>query len=276
MAGTKIVVLYHADCEDGLGGAWVAHSKFGDKASYIPVKYGFPPPNVKDKAVYMIDFTYSESVMADIVKDAVRVISIDHHISVKRLCESLDDHLFSIKHSGAVLAFKYFYPDRKMPLILRYIEDIDLWKFSMRDSDKFSGFIRSIPYDLKSFNKLARNFEDPIKRRGYMKEGLLILRYNNSIIEYLISNGSEVLFEKKRAFAVNSPVLNSEIGGEILKRGYPVAIIWAAYGRYVKISLRSGRKVDVSKIASRYGGGGHHSASGFELPLNKKFPWKKL
>ena len=55
----NIVVLYHADCPDGFGGAWAAHKKLGEKAEYIGVHHNFLPPKGLDgKEIYMIDFVY--------------------------------------------------------------------------------------------------------------------------------------------------------------------------------------------------------------------------
>lgn len=34
----EIVIIYHAQCRDGLGSAYAAWKKFGDNASYIPRK----------------------------------------------------------------------------------------------------------------------------------------------------------------------------------------------------------------------------------------------
>ena len=42
----------------------------------------------------------------------------------------------------------------------------------------------------------------------------------------------------------------------------------------VHVSLRSDGAVDVSKIATQFGGGGHKTASGFYVKNISKLPWK--
>jgi hypothetical protein len=52
-------VLYHSNCYDGFGAAYAAWKKFGDEGTkYLPVSYGFPPPEMPDaKAVSIVDFS---------------------------------------------------------------------------------------------------------------------------------------------------------------------------------------------------------------------------
>ena len=269
------VILYHADCEDGFGGAWAARKKLGDKASYIAVKHGFPPPQgLKNKTVYMIDFAYPGPMTRTIARHTAKLVVIDHHLSHQKIVEKLPNHLFSLKHSGAVLSWDYFHPGKTIPLLLRYVEDIDLWKFSLPHAREFSGFIESIPHNFEYWDKLIRDFENSKRRSERFREGALILRYNENIVNDLIRGGREVVFEGYPAFAVNSPVLNSKIGATLIKQGYPVAVMWATKSGRIEVSLRSSKRVDVSRLAVRHGGGGHPRAAGFQIALNKNLPCK--
>ncbi len=65
--------------------------------------------------------------------------------------------------------------------------------------------------------------------------------------------------------AVNSPILNSEIGNNLLQLfpDAPFSISWFLNkSNKFKLSLRSRGDFDVSVIAKKFGGGGHPSASG--------------
>src|SRR3990167_4687793 len=87
-----IMVLYHAECPDGLGAAWVAWKKFGARAQYIPVYYESPPPdNLKGKKAYMLDFTYPETVTKALLKTTASVTIIDQHISNKAVAKMASD-----------------------------------------------------------------------------------------------------------------------------------------------------------------------------------------
>src|SRR3989338_10219323 len=126
----KIIILYHADCSDGFGGAWAAWKKFGNKVSYIPVWHQEPPPKgLKNKIIYMIDFTYPEKITKKLIRDNKRVTSIDHHETAEKTTKLTFDYRFSLDNSGSALAWKYFHPKKKIPLFLKNIEDMDLWKF---------------------------------------------------------------------------------------------------------------------------------------------------
>lgn len=273
-ASQKIVVLYHKDCLDGFGSAWAAYKKLGSKARYIAVEHGLPPPRGLDgKIVYCIDFTYPEAETRLIAQKAKELILIDHHVSVRDVVERQPEHLFSNDHSGAVLSWLYFNSGVKVPKLLLHIQDIDLWRFKLPDSNALISFFRNVRFDFNVWNQLAKDLDNPVKRKVYLQQGRLLLKYDEKIIEDLISEGYETKFEGHRAFVVNSSVLDSDIGATIVKRGYPVAIIWAVRNRLTHVSLRSSDKVDVSKLAKKHGGGGHHSSAGFEVPMGKKLPF---
>ena len=90
-------------------------------------------------------------------------------------------------------------------------------------------------------------------------------------------NAEEVRFYGKRALAVNYALsLNSDIGNAIQKKGYHLGIIWQQRGEKIIVSLRSTNSIDSSKIAQRFGGGGHKKAAAFRLPISIKFPWKRI
>jgi nanoRNase/pAp phosphatase (c-di-AMP/oligoRNAs hydrolase) len=74
-------------------------------------------------------------------------------------------------------------------------------------------------------------------------------------------------FEGYEAVVVNIGHVGSEIFDSIKKK--PLLIMYVYDGKDYKVSLRS-EEVDVSKIALKYGGGGHPGASGFEC---KEIPW---
>lgn len=56
---------------------------------------------------------------------------------------------------------------------------------------------------------------------------------------------------------------DSLIFGDLIKN-YPIVAIWVFDGEKYKYSIYSDKSdIDCSKIAERYGGGGHKGASGF-------------
>lgn len=274
----NIVILYHNDCLDGFSGAWAAWKKFGRKADYIGVNHNEPPPKgLKDKEIYMIDFTYPEQIIKKMLHDNRRVTSIDHHISAKKATLMTHNPLFDNDHSGAVLAWKYFHQNKKIPQLLKYVEDIDLWRFALPYTEEIIAALDIEEKTFKNWSALVRNLEDYKKRREYINRGAILLKYENVKVDYLADKKAVLVkFEGYKTYAVNTPVFISKTGHVLTKKLPPIAIIWHQADNKVIVSLRSNGRVDVSKIAKKYGGGGHKAAAGFTLKSLKDIPWKAI
>src|SRR5581483_4605210 len=95
MNNTRPLVLFHAFCSDGFCSAWGAHRHFGDVADYLPVQYGQDPPDVRDRDVYILDFSWKRPVMEQMAKAATRIVLLDHHRSAEAdlapVCRELAD-----------------------------------------------------------------------------------------------------------------------------------------------------------------------------------------
>ena len=273
----KIIVLYHKGCEDGFGAAWAAWRKFGARAEYIGVnRDGILPENLKGKDVYLLDFVYPLDITKKLLKIVKSLTAIDHHISVEKSTKLSHHYLYDLNHSGAVLAWKYFHPQKKVPLLLRYVEDVDIWRLKLPYTMELGVSLRTYPQSFTVWNKLAQEWGKSETRTTYIKEGINMVRYENDLVKHLLKDAERVFFCQKRALAINAPVyLASQVGDAMRKKGFPLGIIWQKKGDKIVVSLRSTNKVDSSKIAMRFGGGGHKKAASFRLPINQKFPWKK-
>ena len=106
--------------------------------------------------------------------------------------------------------------------------------------------------------------------------GAVVHTYEKRLIERLTEHPTLVEFEGIRTHAVNSGILNSEIANVLLKKFPPIAIVWREREGNVGVSVRSDGSVDVSKLAAKYGGGGHERSSGFLLRGGKKIPWRSV
>lgn len=273
----KIKILYHAKCSDGFGGAWSAWKKFGSRADYIPVKHNFlPPAGLKDKEIYMIDFTYPRQITEKLMRENTRVTSIDHHISTKPVAEITHDYSYALNRSGSVLAWRYFHPGLKVPMLLRYIEDGDLWKFKIPHTAAIYAVLETIKSDFKSWSKFAEKLENAKDRKKIIEQEEMFLRYEKGLIKKIVSKATLVKFVGYKIFAVNSSEFRSQLGHLLVKKLPPIGIVWSEQDGRVNVSLRSNGKADVSKIAAKFGGGGHRAASGFSLPSISRIPWKIL
>lgn len=275
----KIVVFYDgADCPDGFGGGWAAWKKFGKKAEYIKAFRFVPAPNLKDKEIYMIDFTYPEKTVRKMIKENKSVTALDHHATAKKTIKLTKNYSYSSNHSGCVLAWKHFFPKKPVPMLLKYIEGGDLWKFGLPHAKKILLYIRLFDFDFKTWNKLANELKNPQKRKEFAKKGSALLFYQDKIIKDIVETHEELArFEGHKTIAVNSPRLfRSEIGTLIARKMPPFGIVWNRRDGKISVSLRSVGKFDVSKIAKKFGGGGHRNMAGFTLDGNDKLPWKYI
>lgn len=274
----KIIVLYHGGCRDGFGAAWAAWGKFGARAEYIGVRHGEEslPKKLKGKDVYILDFSYPLSTTKKLLRMAKSLTIIDHHISAEKSTKLARKYLYDLKHSGAVLSWQYFHPNRKVPALLKHIEDIDIWKLALPNTRELMASLETHELKFWLWSKIARDWENAKFRKRYLEDGRAILRYQDYLIKKALEDADEVRFLGHRALAANFTLaLNSEIGDATRKKGYPLGIVWQKKGGQIVVGLRSTSKIDSSKLAAHFGGGGHKKAASFRFPVNQKFPWKE-
>src|SRR3989344_5692835 len=242
------IVIYHKDCPDGFSAAWAAWKKIGDGASYLAILHADPMPVLKNKNLFFLDIAYPEKDFKKLVHENKSVVLIDHHPTNQNLPKYAPGSRFSLAHSGAYLAWKYFHK-KSAPRLISYVEDYDLWKFNLPNSRELNSYIETKEYNFKEWDRLAAD---------------------------LASNAEVVDFFGHKVLAVNSSELVDDLGHFLALKKPPFAIIWHKRGKFFKVSMRS-INFDVRKIAEKFPiGGGHREAAGFSIPANKKLPWKSL
>ncbi len=270
------VFLYHADCFDGFGAAYAAWKKFKNKAKYIAVRHGENlPEGLAGNEVYTLDFCYKGENFEYLLKNTDLTV-IDHHVTAKNDVERAPNHSYALKNSGCVLTWKYFFPDKDVPELLKFIEDKDLWAFKFKETDLIRERLETEKIDFKVWDSFMRKLQNKKTAKSLIKEGQLLVKSRDNNVKILLEKSYEVEFEGLKCRAINSPVFHSELGHEIVKMGYPVGIVWKYNGNKITVSLRSDGKTDVSLLASKYNGGGHRAASGFAIDNFDNLPWKNL
>lgn len=279
-----IVVFYHGLCRDGFTAAWAAHKKFGDKAEYIPLIWSSLKldqiPSVKDKDVYFLDFTPTEKELSRVLKESKSVTVIDHHISKEALIKTLPSSVYDVSHSGAVLAWKYFHPDTKVPELCLYVEDSDIWKWEMPDSKEILSYIElKREFDFKNWDSMAGDLENEEKKKEYVEKGKLLVAFKEKIVNEIIKEHFQLVnFEGYEIYAINAPRLfRSEIGAKLAEMKPPFGIVWSYTTDEISFSLRAIQDdFDLIPVVNKFGGGGHKQAVNFRLPLGASLPWKPV
>ena len=269
-----IVVIYHEYCHDGFGAAYAAWEKFGDNAQYLRANYGHPAPELTNKEVYIVDFSYPKEVLVDIESKAKKLVVLDHHISSREAVESVKEHVYSEDRSGAYLSWVYFHPDKDVPKLIEYISDADTWAHTLKDWEEIQSYIYKEDVDEENFFRWRELKDELETEEGYKKAleiGALFLKDRKKIIEIYCDKAELINFEGYEIYVVNAPgEIRSEVGNILAKKTDSFAMVISYEKGVWKCSLRSQDKVDVSRIAQKYGGGGHKNAARFNIPT--RFP----
>lgn len=274
----EIVVIYHAHCPDGMGACWSAWKKFGNEASYVPVKdRNIPPEGLINKDIYIADYCYPKEVLAKLVSENKKVVVLDHHITSKEDALSVEGSIFDLNRSGATITWDYFFGTKPRPRLLDYLEDGDLNRYVLPHQDKLTHRIIATPFTIEAYNELAENFENNFE--NVLIEGKAVELYVNSLFEIAEDSYEMVLFEGITMPAVNM-ALPITTRSQMLNRLYikipPIAMAYRYDNGLWKVSLRSNRTVDCSKLAEKYGGGGHVGAAGFVVSASCPLPFVKI
>lgn len=272
MKNKDIIVLYHANCPDGFTSAWAANTVLADTADYIPVSYGGEIPEVTNKTVYILDFSFKRDVLVDLAGKAKSITLLDHHKTAEADLKDLNcgglDIIFDMNRSGAGITWDYFHPDQVGGnWFVNYIQDRDLWQFKLPNSKIVNAYLGSLPHKFEAYTEAFNKGHDNALTCG---EGCL------SWMRYYIENTKRNATTMEFMGYANIPVVNasysaiSEVLGE-LSENHEFAVGWGWKDNTIGYSLRSRHGFDVSALAKSMGGGGHQAAAGFS---SSKFPWE--
>lgn len=253
-------VIYHGNCFDGFAAAFAAWKALGDDAEYIPAFYGQNPPSLPGNAkVTMVDFSYPKDVLLEMRARCVDLIVLDHHKTAEEALKGLEFAKFDMNKSGAVMAWEHFHPGKPVPELLLYVQDRDLWKLELPQTEEVTAAYQSYPVDTAIWDKFDMN--------SLKKEGVAILRFKKQMVDMICHQSYlDTLPGGHKVPVVNSTAFWSEVGMQLLDKypDYPFSASWYRMKNgnfYWSFRSRKGG-FDVGKYAQQYGGGGHQSAAG--------------
>jgi len=264
----KKLCIYHGNCADGFGAATVVYKALGDDVDFHAGVYQQDPPDVSDRDVILVDFSYKRDVLLTMADSASSILILDHHKSAQADLSDLPDNVtahFDMEHCGAVLAWQHFFPDQQAPPLLQHIEDRDLWRFKLARTREILACLYSYPYDLDLWSGFLSM--DAIGVGLMANQGEAIERKNfKDIREFIKAAAYRTIIAGHDVPVLNAPYMWSSDAGNIMGVGEPFAACYWDTPDGRAFSLRSADNgVDVSEIASLFGGGGHAHAAGFHL-----------
>lgn len=284
----KILVISHEDDIDGLGGVILGYLAFKDiDYMLIHVKEQTEivdfVKNSNYEKVFITDLGLEDKIADEINELGMNILHFDHHetnvYASKYAFSTVEIQRNGISTCGTELFYLYLKENNLLKdnaLIKRFVEDTrayDTWDWvknnnvEANDLNKLFSIVGIDTYISKMVDKLRNNNKDIFDETDkYLIE--LNTQEENKLIE--LSDKSLIIREKdglKFGIVFGNKFL-SIIGNTLCNRHPELDYMLLIDPLEKKVSLRSVR-IDVSKVAESYGGGGHKYAAGFSLNEEK-------
>jgi oligoribonuclease NrnB/cAMP/cGMP phosphodiesterase (DHH superfamily) len=198
------LIIYHGKCPDGVAAAWCFWRFYGAEIEYHPGKFEETPPEVTNKHVLFLDFTYSVKVMLELTTKAKSITVLDHHKSALPLLEytNLYPNLIvklDMDRSGAQIAYdestytSELFNTSARPWFINDIGDRDLWQWKIpgsKDTTRamFALGCYEVQNSFESFDKIQ---EKP--REYYASIGEFLNKDDERIYNSLVSQAIDCI-----------------------------------------------------------------------------------
>lgn len=236
--------------------------------------------DIESTAVYITDISFPAHVMEGLYRSLkTNVVWIDHHITAMEAAKeggySTMPGVRMIGDSAALLAWRYFNLNEKAPLVVDLVDHYDVWR---KDSDIFpwsrvlnaqKGLLSCMkdPVSVDAFNEWDRVMSDDYFIGPIITSGRVLLREETRMNEVTCKNAYGLNFEGLLFAAVNTSSTGSRVLDSYATPKHQGLMVYRYTGNGWSVSMygneRRDEKPDLSAIAKKYGGGGHHSACGF-------------
>lgn len=262
----KTLIIYHGGCPDGFTAAWAARKSLGREYEAYAAGYNQDPPDVTDRNVLIVDFSYPRETLLRMYESARSLRVYDHHKTAEVDLKGLSFCTFDMERSGAGIAWDELVGGPR-PWLVDYVEDRDLWRWKLSDSCTVNNYVMATPYTMQHWDEL-----EGLDVSEVIAGGLAIQRKIDAYCSAMDFNTREVEWEGREFLVVNAPqVMISDLLHHLCNRTREekglkdvMAMGWwqRSDGKY-QHSLRSIGGIDVSVLAKKFGGGGHTHAAGF-------------
>jgi oligoribonuclease NrnB/cAMP/cGMP phosphodiesterase (DHH superfamily) len=226
----KVLVVYHANCIDGIFAAWAAYKYFSfvrqSTVEYLAADYSKTSnDNILTRwqtreydYLYMLDYSVKLDVLDKLTDahPAGHITIVDHHKSAFKELLGIEEpnpiekvkgvlsngtkvHLDNSK-SGAVLTWEHFLPAAPMPELLNIVQDHDLWRFEYPETKAMSVYLKEHLKQNRDSRNLLWALDKVVKlwTTSTGKELLLdraneMLRQQQEKVQYIVDNRSSLI-----------------------------------------------------------------------------------
>jgi uncharacterized protein len=273
------LVIYHGrSCPDGFAAALAAWLYFDGHAEFLALDHGdvktladLPP--VAGRAVYILDFSFSEPLLRDIDAVAAKLVVLDHHLSA---ADKLGDFQcqhgvvhFEMNKSGAHLAWEFFHPMQPLPDLVKYVEDRDIWVWQYPESAGFLAALDMEVFDFARWQAIAGLQGEAL--RAYIERGRAMDEKFVKLAHNMVDSAQQLTFNGVVGLMVNVPSAFHSLVGDILcEKSGTFALMWSLDKTgVIKCGLRSRTGFNCIPLAESMHGGGHAQACGFKMPRER-------
>ena len=253
--------------------------------------------------IVIVDYSFTTNNVG-ILKDLVEYVNytadhvywIDHHVTSVAAEENLPKYdkfkftsYVNTNRSGAWLAYEYFCDlndediyNERIPEVIRLVDDYDRWVHLDPSSELLNNafFVSEElhnPASVEWFKLLDADPDAGMLFDQLITEGKAIAKYREALYAQHQKFAYEVKikgFEEFSAVALNDRG-NSKCFGNLVKQ-YDICILfhtnmpgYVAMSLYCDPEILKAKNIDVSKIALKYGGGGHPGAAGCSMTVEQ-------
>lgn len=273
------MIIYHDKCIDGFTSALCSYIYFNSehKIKYVKGSFDMNPPSVTNENVLICDFSYNKQIMAQLLVQANKLVILDHHKSAEDDLVDLpiENKIFCSKYSGAFITWKYFFPNDKIPKLIKYVQDNDLWQFKLSNTKQIISYISTLLFRFQDYEKLLDdNYLDEIQIIGQKimddNDKYVSSKVNEAHILFMQFNDKYYMVPHVQSYKSKSDI------GHMINTIYKNIDFCAIYAfnkekNKTFFSLRSNdNNIDTTIISSQFNGGGHRNSSGFILDNSHK------
>ena len=289
MSNIKYSIIHHGgSCADGFMAAWLMyHSLKEDDTEFtyelIPMHYNDPLPEIKGKHVYIVDFSLPIEELLKMTASGKSVVMLDHHKTAADLyggygeitkCEHIYISILE-QYSGCGMVLNAILENGssgfitpRITLVSNAIQDRDLWKFKLPNTEIICSIMRSVPMTIETWDNVLleetdQEFNERFLRANYYHQ------HNLELANSMAEKATLIQFQGYTIPIVNC-VQNISETGNILSNKYNMSMSYFITDTKVIVSMRSkSKEYDVASLCKIYGGGGHLSAAGFSIQIEQ-------
>ena len=297
-SSAKHAIIYHKDCNDGFASAWLMAKLLEEKGedyTLYAMHYGDNVPNIENSYIWILDFSLPYSILLTLSSKNNNIMLMDHHASAFKLLSDsyadvdeipkdayyINDNkennisiLLQNNRSGCGMAMDFcmhekanIAQNKRVVAVIEAIEDRDLWRFKLPDTEIYSALISSIDKTVECWDRVLLKMNDDEFAKIF-ERAKIINEYENTTAAAAAKKVKIIDFQEMKVPVTNCTSLISLTNDKMNKyTGISMTYFIMSDSNLAIISLRSRGDINVATIAEKFGGGGHKNAAGFKLSL---------